>query len=78
MSTKNKFADKAMDLIDWMLKGSYAQKINTDLQTYVANKTNIGSAAFPRDILMLIIDTKITNSFYRSLDPTRKRQFEKP
>lgn len=59
------FGNKFRDAIDWMLKGSYGYKIRDDLNQFKNNKKELAANPDCESALRLIMELKVTNSWYR-------------
>jgi hypothetical protein len=70
------FGSKFKNTIDWALKGKCSQKIKDDLETYQRLKGEFSTVPDVTGALKLLVETKATNSFYRSLPGPRKVNFE--
>lgn len=70
------FASKFEDTIDWAFVGEYGQKIKDDFQTYKGRKNELSTDPDATSALKLLVETKVTNSFYRVLPGPKKNGFE--
>lgn len=62
--------------VDWMLSNKYGAKIQDDLKYFVANRNALETNADSEDALRLIVELKITNSWYRSASADYKSDFD--
>lgn len=72
----NKLVSGMRTILDWMLENQHADKIKEDLSRYQQSKQELTSVSYPESVLKLLVETKITNSYYRNLSGLKKKNFD--
>lgn len=68
--------DRFKHTIDWMIEGRFGQEIKRWLKTYQRQQSDLLNDADAESALKLLVETKLTNSFYRPLPEPRRQQFQ--
>lgn len=68
--------DKFNQTIDWMVQGKFGQDITQSLLAYQSRGKDLSNNADAESALRLLVEIKLTGSFYRPLSFVRRQQFE--
>jgi len=72
----NKLVASIRDILDWILEKQCGHMVKQDLQNYYMLKHELSAVAYPESVLKLLVETKITNSYYRRLSDSNGKKFE--